>query len=561
MFEMVDFEFETASFSDGLLGCVRFVEELRMKDWYIKEKNKLRLRRLASPTEVTRARIASSSLRDNIYAFCQASATCRIRFPYNLHPSAIQGYLRRPENVPFTTSGKKCQTPYAPQPRRTLSAEDLSSRELASLPQANFWIAPVTTLTSEIEKLISKHSEGTIFASAMTASTTQVARLRELMKTKPKLKLYILVNFIQNAIEVEFPDLLATFEDNMFLIPVFPHPSFRGNYHLKGATHLSDSADYVFTSINLNSQTDTPVIDLGFSGKDSRFARGLAQLFVGQAIESCQKLTYFNCTLDLRFRDTHLGRFGAQRAINRGCEAIAKDASQLMKYIDHKSSLLYSLNDNVSLVAANLIRSAKNTLDISSHHMGDPEIMQAILEAKRRGVRVNLFAAPFLFSDSPVSNELRKFTSYSRHYSNFFPLSHTKGILADELTLLMGTGNFTSSGLEDAKEYFFVTKDKKVLDGFKGLINTLATLSGAKAPYRVSLPQIAQERPKFAHRAMVVVGDPKEQKAIPSYLDVKVTDKRRDLWFANEKVSRCLKKTADAYFYSPQAAQACAQQS
>jgi phosphatidylserine/phosphatidylglycerophosphate/cardiolipin synthase-like enzyme len=103
----------------------------------------------------------------------------------------------------------------------------------------------------------------------------------------------------------------------------------------------------------------------------------------------------------------------------------------------------------------NIINSAEYSLQIYAYSFNNPEMISALKEAKKRGVKIEIVG------DKDHTYELLKENGFTIKDWKQSGLHHIKVILADNKTLFTGTGNFSRQGLtNDWNGYIQLDVDK-----------------------------------------------------------------------------------------------------
>src|SRR5262249_22137534 len=116
-------------------------------------------------------------------------------------------------------------------------------------------------------------------------------------------------------------------------------------------------------------------------------------------------------------------------------------------------------------------RAARNSIDISMHHLTHPEIFAALADALGRGVRVRL-----LFDDDdcnagrePALAALEQSGAQVRYAPTtcaIFQLSHSKYGVFDGTLVINGSANWSKAGLQRNYENFVVFTDEPTTRAF-----------------------------------------------------------------------------------------------
>ena len=121
--------------------------------------------------------------------------------------------------------------------------------------------------------------------------------------------------------------------------------------------------------------------------------------------------------------------------------------------------------ENVRNAILRILQNTKFDLKIYAYSLNDPKIIDEILIAKNRGVKISIT----LDNEKDYSALKEKNISYSVWRSS--GLHHQKVIISDRTLVFFGTGNFTNYGLtQDHNGYIEFTLEEKNLDSFISLL-------------------------------------------------------------------------------------------
>lgn len=116
------------------------------------------------------------------------------------------------------------------------------------------------------------------------------------------------------------------------------------------------------------------------------------------------------------------------------------------------------------------IDSTTSTVDIAMHHLVDPEVIQSLINAKKRGVTVRVAVDDDdcnMKEDSLTKLEGNGIdVRYVPTSCKIFQLSHNKYGVFDKTTVLTGSGNWSKSGL--GKNYENFVESKQLAADFHG---------------------------------------------------------------------------------------------
>lgn len=116
----------------------------------------------------------------------------------------------------------------------------------------------------------------------------------------------------------------------------------------------------------------------------------------------------------------------------------------------------------------NIIKQSKRTLDIAIFNFTDPKILDAILEAKKQGVRIRVITDKMMAITPIQYYFLRKMKNAGIQIKkNAHPgFMHLKMTISDENTATVASANFTKSSQIKNDEVFLVFREKSAVDNF-----------------------------------------------------------------------------------------------
>jgi phosphatidylserine/phosphatidylglycerophosphate/cardiolipin synthase-like enzyme len=111
-----------------------------------------------------------------------------------------------------------------------------------------------------------------------------------------------------------------------------------------------------------------------------------------------------------------------------------------------------------------LIREAKETIDIEVYSFTSEEIAKELIEAKKRGVKVRVILEPRLEDNRKfkIKQILEDSGIEVRWASLEYKLTHSKFIIIDRKKILIGSINLSASALEKNREAAVVVESEKV---------------------------------------------------------------------------------------------------
>lgn len=111
-----------------------------------------------------------------------------------------------------------------------------------------------------------------------------------------------------------------------------------------------------------------------------------------------------------------------------------------------------------------LIREAKETIDIEVYSFTSEEIAKELIEAKKRGVKIRVILEPRLEDNRKfkIKQILEDSGIEVRWASLEYKLTHSKFIIIDRKKILIGSINLSFSALEKNREAAVVVESEKV---------------------------------------------------------------------------------------------------
>ena len=105
-----------------------------------------------------------------------------------------------------------------------------------------------------------------------------------------------------------------------------------------------------------------------------------------------------------------------------------------------------------------MFEAARTTIDLAAYKLSDPLIVNALIKAAERGVRIRALIQPYTFSHERSDNTLSPLAQLKRHGIQVFPLSsrlaqaHHKFFLIDNSYGVISTGNFDAESFDGTKD-------------------------------------------------------------------------------------------------------------
>jgi len=123
----------------------------------------------------------------------------------------------------------------------------------------------------------------------------------------------------------------------------------------------------------------------------------------------------------------------------------------------------YSPVENLEQVDMDLLRSARSKIDLAAYDLTDRSVIDALIDAKRRGVAVRIVLDP---SQPQALDRLREISECIR-MKRPGPFMHLKSYALDNRLLRSGSANLTASGLKQQDNDIIIVRDPSVVRVFE----------------------------------------------------------------------------------------------
>lgn len=123
----------------------------------------------------------------------------------------------------------------------------------------------------------------------------------------------------------------------------------------------------------------------------------------------------------------------------------------------------------------NIIDSAKSNLDIAIYSLTKPDIVQSIVNAKKRGLNVRIITDSKESESNSEAKELSllKGAGIPIKINTHIGLMHLKVTIADNSTVTTGSYNYTNAATYENDEVLVVLKDNKTAKDFEKEFNRM----------------------------------------------------------------------------------------
>jgi cardiolipin synthase len=126
---------------------------------------------------------------------------------------------------------------------------------------------------------------------------------------------------------------------------------------------------------------------------------------------------------------------------------------------------LLVLPDDSSKPIVDAIRGAKKSLRIKMFLFSDPDLLQAVVDAQHRGVKVQVMLNPARRSGETENEESREFLSKGGveilDSNPAFDLTHEKSMVIDDKTAFVKSLNWQTKNLTETRDFAVITDDPK----------------------------------------------------------------------------------------------------
>ena len=123
----------------------------------------------------------------------------------------------------------------------------------------------------------------------------------------------------------------------------------------------------------------------------------------------------------------------------------------------------YSPVENLEQVDVALLCSARSKIDLAAYDLTDRSIIDALIDARRRGVAVRIVLDP---SQPQALDRLREISDSIR-MKRPGPFMHLKSYALDDRLLRTGSANLSASGLKQQDNDIVILRDAAVVSGFE----------------------------------------------------------------------------------------------
>lgn len=143
----------------------------------------------------------------------------------------------------------------------------------------------------------------------------------------------------------------------------------------------------------------------------------------------------------------------------------------IVTYASNNQTISYFFsqeNQKPDVQLVNLINSAKSTCDISIYSLTKPNIVDAIVKAKKRGVIVRVISdkTQSKGKSQKVALDTLKIVKIPVKINKHSGLMHMKDVIIDNSIVTTGSFNYSKAAAENNDEVFVIIKEKKIAEDF-----------------------------------------------------------------------------------------------
>ena len=415
-------------------------------------------------------------LRNIFYASCVASPRCSLRFPFafiGLQAKQWWSLASTPDE-----SLTACEGAQIRRDSQLKHADDDIPRWSFSKTDT-WWVTPVSSYVQPLLQELESGESTWVVASTMTVSTASLEAVAEVLKRRPKKKLFLFFSLPHAIVERDSVLLTGEFPPNLVFVPVFPTPDHPLHYHLKG--FASEKGAYAFTAGNFTASASQVILDLGVSGQDPTKSSELARLFLDQGRRLCRQEKELSCFLEVAFDSESVERHHIREWISRACSILPQ-----LQVPKGETALLRSDEWDLAAWMAAKIKGARKNVRAFTHQFDHPDVLDALARSSRQ-IPVSL-----MVGNAAARRAVRDRASEVKglHLNNgeLYLEPHSKGLLIDDEELILCSGNLTRNGLRESTEVCFSTRDPLAIAQLHKYLRTVADFVEPKASVLVEEP-------------------------------------------------------------------------
>ena len=281
-----------------------------------------------------------------------------------------------------------------------------------------------------------------------------MARLGRALDRNPQAHAILLFDLAAALHEGALFETLAAHHERLLLLPIFRSPRFPRYFHVKARRPAKRGSSC--SPRATSSATSARRCSISAYLRTRRRPRAFAGLLARVGQDACSDAAYLACTLRGRFADGDERADAIAAAFHDSCGALASssEVQALASLPPDESPFFTAAEVDAAAVLHGMAHDARRQLRGATHQLGDRVLWSALDEAAARGVDARLWLG------SPGLPEWREPGDATPAWLRHVPAgqgweAHAKLLLADDETLLWGSGNFTSNGLGRSTEVFF----------------------------------------------------------------------------------------------------------
>lgn len=126
----------------------------------------------------------------------------------------------------------------------------------------------------------------------------------------------------------------------------------------------------------------------------------------------------------------------------------------------HRRSVLVFPDDTVKPIT-DAINTAKNSLRIKMFHFNDPILLSAVIQAKKRGVKVKVMLNPARRNGTEDNEATRKYLEEAgievKNSNPDFAITHEKSMVVDDSLAFIKSLNWDTKNLTETRDYAIIT--------------------------------------------------------------------------------------------------------
>jgi hypothetical protein len=201
----------------------------------------------------------------------------------------------------------------------------------------------------------------------------------------------------------------------------------------------------------------------------------------------------------------------------------------------------YAPTENLERFDVALLRAARSKIDLAAYVLTDWPVIDALIEAHRRGVTIRIVLDPSQASDLDRLREV----SQSLRTSPPGPFMHLKSYSVDDMLLRTGSANFTASGMKQQDNDVVVIRDRAAAQTFEARFEQIwsaakpigapgpafASRVAAPASTKSTAPANCEIKGNITRNGERIFHKPGE----PFYTRVKIDKSAGERWFCSEQ--------------------------